>query len=289
MEKYVQTSVFGVSSERLGEFNLYHDESGIDLAHERFQLHGILIIPQNKLTLLFNSLFIARNGYPGQVHFVDLRDNTSSQMKTVAYAWLNLFFNEMIGYCSYKCLVVDTQAKYIEQFRKPNTYYLYNLSAKIAISGAIAWSLSNYDSVNLSIFSENRSRSRNDNFIEYIPREILKKTGKNFPKIIIPDNEVILVNGNPQRVIQEDRNHCEFIQLTDLITGAIRQAIVLSAGQKIKVDLGKLVSGWIIDSRLPPWLQIKDIHRKFSVSCFPGFYDVPLEVSNINQQNFGIF
>jgi hypothetical protein len=50
--EYVQSTMFGVPSVKEGSFNIYHDESGTDLAHDRYQLHGILT-SEHKMILHF--------------------------------------------------------------------------------------------------------------------------------------------------------------------------------------------------------------------------------------------
>jgi hypothetical protein len=103
----------------------------------------------------------------------------------------------------------------------------------------------------------------------------------------VPAGEVTLVAGDPRRAVPELQGHCEFIQLTDVLTGALAQALNAPASQRVKLDLGQVAAGWIEDSRQPPWHQHKHLHRRFSVSCFPnaggGFYDVPLGIKGRGQ------
>jgi len=68
------------------------------------------------------------------------------------------------------------------------------------------------------------------------------------------------------------------------LTSAIAQAIKGSSGQKAKIALAETVGRWIEDTRKPPWLQTRDLHRRFSVSCFPHengrFYNPELAVKD---------
>jgi hypothetical protein len=125
-------------------------------------------------------------------------------------------------------------------------------------------------------------------FIEYLQIELAKRTGNNkrCPQVIISHEKVILVNGNPRKVESGLLEHCEFIQLTDILTSGINQAINATASQHVKIDLGALVAEWIGDTRKPTWMQQKRLHRRFSVSCFYGegkYYDVPLTIISQNQ------
>jgi len=80
------------------------------------------------------------------------------------------------------------------------------------------------------------------------------------------------------------RQECELPQLVDLMTSSIRQALVASSGQKAKIALAEMVANWIEDTRRPPWLQTEELHRRFSVSCFPDgkgrFYNPALAVTD---------
>lgn len=36
-----------------------------------------------------------------------------------------------------------------------------------------------------------------------------------------------------------------------------------------KIALTGMIARWIEDTRKPPWLQARELHRRFSVYCFP--------------------
>lgn len=288
----MQLSAFDVPSEKSETLNIYHDESGTDIAHERFQLHGALMVPTGKLETALEILKSARQGYEGKVHFVDLRDRSSSPKATVAAKWLKSFFTDISNYCFYKCMVVDMHSPAFDKKRFSKPHFIYNNTAMLAVFSGIAWSFKAYDKVTLSIFSEALTRSKDDNFETYLPSELVKRSSasKSCPNVIVPSMKVTLVNGDPRKVESDLARHCEFIQLTDLITGSISQALNANASQEIKIDLGELVASWIGDTRLPPWLQKNHLHRRFSVSCYPSntgdFYDVGLAITAKNQLRF---
>jgi len=257
--KPIQLSVFGVSPEKTETLNVYHDESGTDLAHARFQLHGSLIVPVSKFQSALQLLRSARNGYDGQIHFVKLRDNTKSPAAIVATKWLDLFFNEISNYSFYKCMIVDMHSPNFNKAKFSTPHLLYNHSAMLSVYSGITWSLKKYDTVTLFVYSEAMTRASNDNFEEYLPQELARRAGNNkkCPQVIIPREKVTLVTGDPRKVEPSLAEHCEFIQFTDILTGAVSQAINANASQQIKIDLGNLVANWIGDTRMPPWLQKK--------------------------------
>ena len=158
-----QLSAFDVPPGKSGRFCVYHDESGTDTTHDRFQLHGALLVEEARWAQAFDALSKARRGYNGRIHFVDLRDNA----------------------------------------RNPK-----------------------------SKFSESITRPAGDNFTAYLPGEVarrarLREPGT-CPHIVVPFGSVTLVTGDPRKAAPEMKGHCEFIQLTDLLTGAVAH---LAAGQ----------------------------------------------------------
>jgi hypothetical protein len=286
----MQKTIFNTSPYQIADYFVYHDESGTDYAHSRYIIHGALFIPKNKWQVSLEELNASRLGYSGRIHFVDLRDNTSSVKGEAAWNWMTSYFGKLSYYCPYKCMVIDakSKSKIITRFTKP--YLLYNYSAMLAIRSALPWSFGEYDQIRLNIYSESTDRSPEDNFSKYVPRELVRKTAlretgrPKCPSVIEPINDVQLIPGNPKIASSEELCHCEFIQLTDLLTSAVAQAINASSTYVIKIELAEFMAKWIEDTRMPPWIQDKGLHRRFSVSCFPdskgNFYNVPLSIKN---------
>jgi hypothetical protein len=190
-------------------------------------------------------------------------------------------------------MVADTAAKSekINRFEKP--YHLYNYTAMLAIRSAIPWSFKDYDQIRLQIYSEKMDRAEEDNFTSYLPKEIARRVStkhqgrpKN-PTLLEPIENVHLIPGDPHTAKPEDIGHCEFLQMTDILTSAVAQAINASAIQAIKIDIAEFMASWVEDTRLPPWSQDHGLHRRFSVSCFPdaagGFFDIPLSIKSKGQ------
>ena len=286
-----QLSALDVTPGKAGAFCVYHDESGTDTTHDRFQLHGALLVEQAHWPRALAALSAARGNYAGRIHFVDLRDNARNPKATIAAEWLRLYFGELSRTCAYKCMIADTAAPGFDPARFPRPFQLYNHTALLAIFGGITWSLKPYDEVELSLFSESISRPGEDPFLTYLPSELARRARRRKPgagpRVRVPAGSVALVPGDPRKAAPEMRGHCEFIQLTDVLTGAVAQALNAQASQRVKLDLGTLAAGWIEDSRRPPWHQQHHLHRRFSVSCFPdakgGFYDVPLAIEGRGQ------
>ena len=283
---------------KAGRFNVYHDESGTDTTHDRFHLHGALLVSEHdgQWARAAAALARARQGYTGRIHFVELRDNARSPKARIAAAWLRLYFGELADGCFFKCMIVDTRAPRFNPARFPQPFQLYNHAAALAVFGGVVWSLKAYDAVTLALYSERITRPDDDPFSTFLPSELARRAGRRKPgagprvarpRVAVPGGRVTLVPGDPRQAEPQLAGHCEFIQLTDLLTGAVAQALNAPATQQVKLDLGQIAAGWIEDSRRPPWRQHHHLHRRFSVSCYPdargGFYNVPLAIEGRGQ------
>jgi hypothetical protein len=144
--------------------------------------------------------------------------------------------------------------------------------------------------VALKFHSDDKSRREGDNFASYTPQQVYRnikekreKRPSNYPEIRLLHPEVVSVMSGPTKVISEMEQECELIQLVDL-TSNIAQALTGRSGQKAKIALAEMIARWIEDTRKPPWLQAKELYRRFSVSCFPDgkgrFYNPTLATMN---------
>ncbi len=289
----MQSSFLDVSPLREAAYSVYHDESGTDRAHDRFLFQGALFVPERRWHEALGLMTQARGEYRGRIHFVDLRDKARSPKGEVAWNWTNLYFSTLSYFCPFKCMVADTASAHalITRFSKP--HHLYNYTAMMAVRSALPWSFRELDLLHLNIYSESTSRTPDDNFATYLPRQVARSANSprprrpKCPRIAEPVLPVGMVEGDPSKAPAKDAGHCEFVQLADLLTSGVAQAVNASAQQSIKLELASLVADWIDDTRLPPWSQALDLHRRFSVSCFPspsgGFFEVDLSVSRKGQ------
>ena len=274
-------------------FAVYHDESGTYVRDggSRWLLHGLILLPIARQREAFLALQEVRKetGYWEEVHYAKLRKSVSGSKARCANGWLSAYASRLSDFCFYHCLAIDTKSPSFEHDRFSSSYHVYNRFALMALVSAIAWSLKQHQRIALKLHSDAKSRVEGDNFASYIPRELLhtidrKRSEKpnSYPEIELLHPQVVLVDSNPTKAPDEMQEECELTQLTDLLTSAIAQAITGSSGQKAKIALAETVGRWIEDTRKPPWLQTKDLHRRFAVSCFPDangrFYNPVLAV-----------
>ena len=293
MENLEQLTMFGVDPNPEYVFDVYHDESGTyhRLKGDRWLLHGVLFVPTDKKPDVISALRKIRNdtGYFGEIHYVKLRKSTKGSKAQCAKGWLQTYARNLSDTVFYHCLAVDTHSSGFEHQRFGKAYHVYNYFARTALVGGIAWSLKRYKKVAMSIYSDKKSRQRGNNFAAYIPREVSKailakrsRKKSSYPEIRLTSPTVALVDSDPANVPSDIADDCELIQLVDLLTSSIAQALSATSGQKAKVMMAEIVADWIADTRKPPWLQSKELHRRFSLSCFPDekgrFYTPGLKI-----------
>ena len=258
----------------------YHDESGHVGKKQRFLLHGILFVPNSDAPNILLALERARDGYRGSIHYADLRDNNTEKGKA-ARTWMEIYESHLGTMCYYKCLIVDMESPSFDRASYTENHHIYNRFAAMAIWAGIQWSFPRIEHLELRIVSEEMSRKPDDRFHTYVPAQLAQKaSGKRGLSFGSP--ALITVPGDLGAVPMENRHHCELLQLTDLLTSSIAEAVQAKASRAVKQELAMKISNAVLDTRALPWLQKRQLHRRFSVSCFPSedgdFYDVDLAI-----------
>ncbi|MGB3903991.1 MAG: hypothetical protein WBB22_03650 [Anaerolineae bacterium] len=297
-QSWRQSTMFGVDPEPEVDLNIYHDESGSYAPHgpDRWLLHGVLFVPAAKQSKVFSSLQAVRDqaGYAHEVHYRTIGKSASGPKVRCCMGWLERYARQLSEFCWYHCLAVDVRSEQFrhDEFREP--HHVYNYFARVAIVGGIAWCLKPFPRVAAILHSDDKARVEGDNFDQYIPREVCRtidekrrKRRAAYPELRLLAPRVVLVPSDPAEVDAGMAEECELTQLVDLLTSAVGQALSSSSARMGKVVLGRTVATWIHNTRKPPWLQSEELHRRFSVSCFPDaqgrFYDPTLAVTTREQ------
>jgi len=299
MSNLKQITMFGVDPTPEYEFDIYHDESGTYhvSSGDRWLLHGVLFVPSRKKSDVVNDLKQIRDDtrYYGEVHYVKLGKSTKGSKAQCAKRWLQAYVSRFSDKVFYHCLAVDTHSNGFDHQRFGKAYYVYNYFAKTAVLGGIAWSLKDYNKVAIHIYSDKKSRQKGNNFSDYVPKELLRsvtdkrrKKPSSYPELRLLHPTVTLIDSDPTKNPPAFIEDSELIQLVDLLTSSIAQALSATSGRRAKVMLGEIVADWIMDTRKPPWLQSKELHRRFSLSCFPDekgrFYTPGLKIVEKKQK-----
>ena len=289
MMQPTQLTMFGIEAEPEHGFNVYHDESGtfIPATHKsfgkhpetRWLVHGMLFVPATKQAEIVQLLTEVRyrTNYYEELHYVGLRRSLKGAKGRCAQAWLSIYVKQLSEYCKFHALAVDCWSAGFRHERFRQAHSAYNYFAKMALVGGVAWFLAEYSKVALQIFSDDKFRQENDNFATYLPRELKRvvagkraKKQTRYPKIRMITERVMPANSNPANATPNTHHACELIQLVDLITSGISQALSARSTQQAKIQLAEIVADWVTESRRPPWLQNSALHRRFSLSCFPN-------------------
>jgi hypothetical protein len=302
-----QLTMFGVPAEPETTFHIYHDESGTFVPrtadtpmntdpNHRWLVHGVLFIPTHRIPATITLLQQARDAtkHTGEVHFVGLRRTVKGTLAQCTQHWLDLYLTQLSEWCHFHALAVDTFSAGFRHEKFRQAHIAYNYWAKVAMIAGISWSLKAYPRVAVRFFSDRKYRKHIDNFRTYIPKEVAKSIAQkrvqkplHYPKLRLLDHEVALTTSDPSYATPDTYADTELIQLVDLLTSGIVQALSLRSQQRAKVVMGEILADWIEDTRLPPWLQSQDLHRHFSLSCFPNrkgeFHDPNLATSNRKQ------
>lgn len=290
--------MFGVEANPETVFHVFHDESGtyVPNAGDRWLLHSVLLVRASRQADVFAALqeVRKRTEYFGEIHYSDFRKSAGGHKCRCATGWLDVYARQLSDFCYYHCLAVDTRSPGFQPNRFGKPHHVYNYFARVAVVGSIAWSLKPYQRVALKFYSDAKFRQEGDNFATYLPCEVYnqikEKRQQNrgeYPEIRLVQPEVVPIVSDPDGVRPELRQECEIIQLVDLVTGSIGQALTDRSEQRAKIALAEILAHWIEDTRKPPWLQTEDLHRRFSVSCFPDsrgeFYNLPLAIMSRDQ------
>ena len=297
-----QLPLLGMSLERVGKFNVYHDESQ---PTKRWLFLGLLFVALNKegdvLQVLEQSRLKEEN-YRGEIHFSKLPGNFEgehNQDARIARDWMQAYKSSLCEFCWFSTLAVDFQSPAFQRKRFSKHFHAYNRFTAMALKAAIAWHLdSNYDDVEITMYSDEKSRQTRpdkgfvDNFGNYIPEKVELDTlvakhlqGKPYPNVRFT-GDVIPVESD------RDTRASQFIQFTDLLLGAVQQAVVAGSRVETKVKLGGMAYQWIKDIRKEPWRQKLSMHRKLSLWGFPDargypFSSVPLAIRDVLDQRGG--
>lgn len=295
MKKLQQQTLFGSDESVVEQFSVYHDESGHYVPHgrDRWLFHGILFVPDRKQSEAAGLLKDARDRskYYGEVHFKKIQKE-SGPKGSCAQRWVEVYLSCLSEYCYFHCLAIDTHSPKFEHDRFNQAYHAYNYFLKVALVGGIAWSLHKHKQVALTIYSDSKGRRYGDNFATYVPRAVQEsidskrsRSTTNYPHLSVSP-KVVLLDSDPRNCSPGFLERVEFLQMADLLTSAVAQAVTASSGLEGKVKLARVLAFLVQDIRLPPWFQKEGLHRRFNVSAFPGprgeFYNCSLPILERN-------
>lgn len=300
-----QQPLFHIPSQPL-EVYLFHDVSG-SYGQDQWIVWGYLFYKRssesNLLTFLRESRAAEECWSP--LHFADLPGGWGGEGKhkpRTAFRWLEGIQAHFKSDLWFQAFGLDTKDSGFDRSQFPRKFHLNNRFCRMGLTSAIPWFFKGIDTLSIeSIFHRQTFEGETlagigapgedyDNLGRYIVSEISKDSTNRhrsqptlWPKVRFK-GPVKFLSINPKDESDADHPKCEFLQLTDIILGAIRQAIDGNSHRKTKRELASIVGQWAADVRQKPWVQEFGLHRRFSVSYFPGpsgkaYSDGPLRLS----------
>lgn len=264
--------------------NVYHDESGA-FGCSRWCLTGLIWCREENESGLVDQMMQVREGhkYWGKIHYSELParfEGTYNVDAKVARDWLNLYIRNLSYRIWFNVIAVDTQHKTYNAANFGHSFHAYNRFTAMALYSGLKWHFSNNSQIKLSLFSDDKIQRpgtslgdgmKTDNFEEYIIKRLHRdaQADRSCPSITFK-SPIRMVNIPKTRRKVDIKNEEELVQLCDLLLGSIYSAITLSSSTEVKRWLGKTIAPLITDTRLEPWKQAFNLHRRFSVSYFPG-------------------
>ncbi len=275
--------------QKASTWKIFHDESGI-FGQSRYKwiVIGLLFISENIEKELYAALLRHRQKeeYYEKIHFCDLKKDFKGKYNKnarVSKGWFTEFIGRLGNGIKYYALAINQKHLRFQRERFSEDFYIYNKFTSITLKSAFSWLFPGYDHLEVYIFSDKKierpedmllKKGPIDNFHEYIEKEVQKFQELNKykgPKIklIAPVKSLIFCKGTYSEISPPPKE-LEFLQLCDLVTGAIGEAIRGEAQRASKIWFAKEICKYLLDIRKKKREQEYDLWRKFNLSYFPS-------------------
>lgn len=256
---------------------VFHDESG-DYGHNEWVFTGLLWLCEDQMKEIDAALKLARGDYLGEIHFSDLPSSFNGDFGAdakVARRWMTIFKGQWVYQTWFNVLAINRRHPKYQRHRFTRRFHAYNRFTAVALKAGLAWHFSDVTSLQLKIYSDEKSRRPQgllgdgidtDNFEQYLASRLLEDVQKYKgpkAKLVEPLHCLNCPKMGPFGAEQEA------LQLADLLLGSVATAVDPKSDRPTKLWFGNEVSTLMEDSRLEPWKQRRGLHRRFSVSYFP--------------------
>jgi len=234
---------------------------------------GNLIIPRGLTPKLYWELIEIkkRHDVSGELHFSRMPNkyNRSYSAKAhVAKDWLRLFLEREGVFFTFFGL--NEGALSFDPSIFPNKFDRYNAAARVCLSSSIGFHVTKnpselskfYGDPCFSVYSDEMTRCIRDNFEEVCIRKTRKQQNMSGSR----------VEFDPKRVIQVPSGmepFGTFIQLTDLLIGSTRTAIMGGDSNLVKKDLADLLGNKFLRIKGSYVRTSFSPNRKFNIVNFP--------------------
>jgi len=287
-----EESLFGPSIPLAGKYTVFQDESGVR-GSDRWLILGFLFVPTSMLASLVAILDQTKRacGCYHEIHFTDLPKTCGGGYGSrgrAALRWMREYGTVWDAYAGFTALAIDTHELDHKAF--PTRFYMQNRFCVMAIKTGIAWHIApkKLEELELNIVYDRHdlpARDKtgyDDNYGTYVgPRlEAEVSAARLSGKKSYPNLKVGTVTA-------EDSADSLPLQLTDLLLGAVSQAVTHGSTQVVKSALGLAATHWCMDVSQSPWLQQLGMHRRLNLLAFPDANGEMYDLVNIVQEAAG--
>jgi hypothetical protein len=268
------------------EWWIFHDESGnIGNSKDRWVVIALLFINLTTMGPLYSRMIAIRNAadYWGKIHFCEFPESFRgefSKKPCVGKKWFQVasqFFGKGIKYFA---VAIDQKHDKFEWHRFSERFHAYNRFTAISFKASLSWLFHRLREIQVRIYSDKKiERPKNDlailnsdNFHDYLQRRISDDTSPESykgPKVILLDKIRSLTFKNIYNKNNVPPPELEFLQLSDVMTSAVAEAVYPKSKREAKTWFAKQMALILNDSRKKPWNQEFDLHRNFCISYFP--------------------
>lgn len=287
-----EAGLFGPLVPLAGEYTVFQDESGVT-GSDRWLILGFLFVPTHmvdSLVTIFDQTKTAC-GCQHEVHFAALPKRCGEGYGSrgrAALRWMREYKTTWHKRAGFTALAIDTRELDPKAF--PTRFYMQNRFCVTAIKSGIAWHIGpdRLQELELKIVYDrhdipDRSKTGyDDNYATYVgPRlEQAIATARLSGNHGYPSLRVATV-------IAEDSANSLPLQLTDLLLGAVSQAVTHGSAQAVKSSLGLAATHWCMDVGQSPWLQQLGMYRQLNLLAFPDEKREMYDLANVVQEASG--
>src|SRR5579864_3371668 len=255
------------------EIAVFHDESGT-YEKDAWVFTGLLWIRRKDLDDFAEQLRKERGNYEGELHFSEFPKSFEGEYglkARIARSWFELWRREWLSRTWFHVLAINTRRlKHGNPPVFPQTFHKYNRYVKMAIDTALYEHFKDWNSLHLFVYSDQKDRRpdgdgiNKDNFESYIRREFSFRKTK-FGGLTVQLRELCCL----------DSKSNDLLQLTDLLLGAVSNALSTKALRETKLwfgrEMAKIMKGSLNPEELLPAFPDDELSPEFDHSSVTNF------------------
>jgi hypothetical protein len=274
-------------------YNCYHDEIQANRRDHPFLVHGVLLVPTDRVATVVARLRSLRGNFNNQVHYSKIKASVGPKFEC-ARKWLEWYLREGRIYCPFKVFAVDQDGFRPFPYRSEDGYpdhILLNTTA--TFYGGIRWSVpKRTDAVVLRVFCDStgdedfvkavghlgsllriKSHESRERFRKKNARRASKgiRGRKHIPPLVRVSGDPLFLSSDPIKASEEELGHVELLQLTDVLLGSLWDAFRPKLGPPQQYGRRILCDEWAaVSDDSNPWTTLRyPFGKSISISLYP--------------------